>query len=153
MFSRKEWRYIEHFKSLSRDDYGRMWEASNHINGFLIHLPWWAKDNKLEQTCQLYQVDSKGQLFLLCIMHVRKIKTSIDSISIIYTTDARHARLECYRVPKWRWGRVGLMSISPFGDAHVLTTMPGQLPLHPDVSRPVSSVPSIASDEKTRDTR
>ena len=86
-------------------------------------------------------------------MHVRKIKTTSDSMLILYTTDARHARLEIWTVPKWRWGRLGLMSISPFGDAHVLPMMSVQLPLHTDVPRPVSSVPSIASDEKTKDTR
>lgn len=128
MFSRKEWRYIENLKSLSCDEHGRMWKATNDINGFLIHLPWWAKDNPLEKTCLLYQVDSKGQLFLLCIMHVRKIKTSNDSMLILYTTDARHARLEIWPVPKWRWGQVGLMTISPFGGAHVLPKMPGQPP-------------------------
>ena len=119
----KEFGYIENLKSLSCDEHGRMWKASGNINGFLIHLPWWAKDEILEKTCLLYQVDSKGQLFLLCLMHVRKIKTSVDSMLILYTTDARHARLEIYSVPKWRWGRMGLMTISPFGDAHVLPTM------------------------------
>lgn len=137
MFSRKEWRYIEHLKSLSRDDYGRMWKPTGNINGFLTHLPWWAKDRTLEKTCLLYQVDSKGQLFLLCIMHVRKIKTTSDSMLILYTTDARHARLEIWTVPKWRWGRLGLMSISPFGDAHALPTMPGQPPQ-------VDSTPSVS---------
>lgn len=128
MFTNKEWRYIENLKSLSCDEHGRMWKATNNINGFLIHLPWWAKDNPLEKTCLLYQVDSKGQLFLLCIMHVRQIKTTVDSMLILYTTDARHARLEIWPVPKWRWGRVGLMTISAFGGAHVLPKMPGQPP-------------------------
>ena len=128
MFSRKEWRYIENLKSLSCDEHGRMWKPTDDINGFLINLPWWAKDKILEKTCLLYQVDSKGQLFLLCIMHVRQIKTTADSMLILYTTDARHARLEIWTVPKWRWGRVCLMSISPFDGAHVLPKMSGQPP-------------------------
>ena len=128
MFSRKEWCYIEKLKSLSCDDFGRMWKPTDNINGFLIHLPWWTKDKILDKTCLLYQVDSKGRLFLLCIMHVRKIKTSAESMLILYTTDARHARLEMWSVPKWRWGQVGLMTISPSGGEHVLPTMPGQPP-------------------------
>lgn len=131
MFSRKEWRYIENLKSLSYDEHGRGWKPTNNINGFLIHLPWWTKDNPLEKTCLSYQVDSKGQLFLLSIIHVRQIKTSTDSMQILYTTDARHARLEIWSVPKWRWGRIGLTSISPSDGAHVLPKMPGQPPPEP----------------------
>jgi len=122
MFSKKEWHYIENLKSLSYDEHGRGWKATNNINGFLIHLPLWAKDNPLEKTCLSYQVDSKGQLFLLSIIHVRQIKT---------TTDARHVRLEIWSVPKWRWGRIGLRSISPSDGAHVLPKMPGQPPPAP----------------------
>lgn len=80
MFSIKEWCYIKNFKSLSCDEHGRSWKATNNINGFLIHLHLWAKDHPLEKTCLLYQVDSKGRLFLLSIMHVRQIKTTNDSI-------------------------------------------------------------------------
>jgi len=147
MYSRKEWRYMEHLKSLSRDDYGHMWAATNHLNGFLTHLPWWTKDQKLEKTCLLYQVDSKGQLFLLCIMHVRRIRTSAHTMHILYTTDARHARLLCYRVPKWRWDRVGLMSISSFGDVR------GPPMLQPQQSAPKTVSTSRSEvDEKIKDT-
>lgn len=103
MFSIKEWCYIKNFKSLSCDEHGRSWKATNNINGFLIHLHLWAKDHPLEKTCLLYQVDSKGRLFLLSIMHVRQIKTTNDSILILYTADARHACLEIWSIPKWRW--------------------------------------------------
>ena len=119
MFTRREWQYITSLKSLTRDEYGRMWTANNELNGVLLYLPWWAKDRIVDKTCLLYQVDSKGQLFILCIVHVWKIHTSADSMLISYKTDARHARLEQYVVPKGRWGHVGLMAISPYGGAHV----------------------------------
>lgn len=115
MFSHKEWTYISSLKSLTRDEYGHMWKASDDFNGFLSYLPWWALDQRLDKTCLLYQVDSKGQLFLLCIMYVCKIVTSLHSMSIFYKTDKRHARLEIYKIPKYRWGHIGLMSISPIG--------------------------------------
>lgn len=117
MFSNDEWRYISSLKSLTRDEYGRMWTASHRLNGFLAHLPWWAKDRRLDETCLLYQVDSKGELYILCILHVWRIQTTKTDMVIAYKTDARHACLEQYRVRKERWGHVGLMAISPFGGA------------------------------------
>ena len=119
MFTTREWRYITSLKSLTRDEYGRMWAADCKLNGFLLYLPWWAKDRIVDKTCLLYQVDSKGQLFILCIVHVWKIQTSSKGMLIIYKTDARHARLEYHYVPKGHWGHVGLMTIYPYGGAHV----------------------------------
>lgn len=119
MFTNREWRYITSLKSLTRDEYGRLWTATPDLNGFLLHLPWWAKDRVVDKTCLLYQVDSKGELFILNILHVWRIETGSHGMLIKYKSDARHARLEEYYVTKGRWGNVGLMTISPFGGAHV----------------------------------
>lgn len=124
MFSNREWRYITSLKSLTRDEYGRMWTASSELDGYLLHLPWWAKDRTIDKTCLLYQVDSNGKLYILSIVHICRIQTSTHGMVLLYKTDARHARLEYYYVPKGRWGHIGLMSISPFGGAHVAPKLP-----------------------------
>jgi len=124
MFTNHEWEYITSLKSLTRDEHGRGWTASDDLNGYLLYLPWWAKDRVVDKTCLLYQVDSKGQLFILCILHVWRIQTSARAMLIEYKTDARHAQLEHYHVPKGRWGHLGLRSISPFDGAHAAPKMP-----------------------------
>lgn len=124
MFTNREWKYISSMKSLMCDEYGRMWSACGDLNGYLLYLPWWAKDRTIDKTCLLYQVDSKGQLYILCIFHVCRIRTSARAMLIEYKTDARHALLEHYYVPKGRWGRIGIMSISPFGAAPVAPNFP-----------------------------
>ena len=115
MFSTKKWEYISNLKSLTRDEYGHMWSSENSLNGYLAHLPWWALDNKLNKTCLLYQVDSKGQLFLLCIMHIVHIKTHRLGYTIIYKNDKEHARLHTFRVNRMRLNRIGITTIQPFG--------------------------------------
>ena len=115
MWSAKKWNYISNLKTLTRDEHGHMWSAENSLNGYLTHLPWWALDRKLNKTCLLYQVDSKGKLFILCIMYIVHIKTHREGYTIIYTHDKEHARLHTYRINKWRLTNVGIMSIQPFG--------------------------------------
>ena len=139
MFTVKEWKYITSLKSLTCDEYGRAWTASDELNGFLSHLPWWAQDQRLDRTCLLYQVDSKGQLFFLCILHVCSIQTSSTGMTIQYKTDTRHACLEWYYVPKWRWGRVGLMTICPFGGEHVAPRTTVSAPPSPALSSEAGS--------------
>jgi hypothetical protein len=115
MLSAKKWNYISNLKTLTRDEYGHMWTAENSLNGYLAYLPWWALDQKLNKTCLLYQVDSKGKLFILCIMYIVHIRTHPEGYTIIYSNDKEHARLHTYRITKLRLNKVGIMSIQPFG--------------------------------------
>jgi len=115
MLSAKKWNYISNLKTLTRDEYGHMWTAENSLNGYLSYLPWWALDQKLNQTCMLYQVDSKGKLFILCIMYIVHIRTHSEGYTLIYSHDKGHARLHTHRINKWRLNKVGIMSIQPFG--------------------------------------
>ena len=85
----KKWNYISNLKTLTRDEFGHMWSLENSLNGYLAHLPWWALDQKLNKTCLLYQVDSKGKLFILCIMYIVHIRTYDIILLFIPTTTAR----------------------------------------------------------------
>jgi|TARA_B110000977_G_scaffold197430_1_gene279941 hypothetical protein len=98
---------------LDVDSNGSRWNTlESDINSFIAHLPWWAFDSDLERDCLMFQVDSRGALQLLQILHVVRITTHPEKVSIWYKLDARHAKLEVCSVPKGRWRKVGLKSIN-----------------------------------------
>lgn len=118
-YTKKEWKLISNLKSL----YCKCgtecvctvhkWVCSHGFNAFLTRLPWWTLDNPLTQDCLLYQSDSRG-LLLLCLMHVRRIRTTARHMTILYQTDRRHARLYTHHLPLTVCSRTGLMSVRQF---------------------------------------
>lgn len=111
MLSAKKWNYISNLKTLTQDEFGHTWFAENSLNGYLAYLPWWGLDQKINKTCLLYQVDSKGKLYILCIMYIIRIRTHCEGYTIVYSHDKEHARLHTYRINKMRLNKVGIMSL------------------------------------------
>ena len=111
VMSDKEWDIVSNPKYLSCDQHGFPCEFNCKINGFLSHLPWWTLDQDVGQDCLLYQVDSNGALYLLQIIHVYKIYSSLKGYTIYYKHDVRHAKLNVYFVPRARLSHIGLMSL------------------------------------------
>jgi len=97
---------------LSTDSNGFGWDINDEtLNGFVGNLPWWAFDKNINQDCLIYQVDSKGKLYLLQVMHILKITTMSNKYVITYKLDSRHAKIKLFCVPYWLKFRMGLKSM------------------------------------------
>jgi hypothetical protein len=112
MLSKATWDYISSLKTLTVDNSHHHWKLHHGFNAYLSQLPWETLDRPLQQDCLLYNVDSKGALHLLGVLHVVRIRTRSTSKTILYKYDAQHARLHVFRVPREQWSMVGLMAIS-----------------------------------------
>lgn len=111
--SLEEMKVIGSVARLDMDSNGVRWNTlDSDINAFIAHLPWWALDRDLGKDCLMFQVDSRGSLQLLQILHVVRITTQSDKVNIWYKLHAHHAKIEVCFVPKARWRKVGLKSIN-----------------------------------------
>lgn len=105
------WTRISTMKHLCSDDYGMRWKSTPMFNCFLTNLPWYVLDRNLNTNILLYQVESSGELHMLGILFLVRIRTFRSGFEILYKSDMRHARLETFHVPRWHLNRVGAISI------------------------------------------